>query len=285
MPQLNLIRPSSYSKKYWQLFDFVLSCLFKLAMVVLILSILLSIYSLFGKKIPDSKDVSYNILTKEPVQGAVSLNPFTQDYKGYEYSINPKYSYDIYGLVVSYFDYDSFLNIIHKDDPGNAMDFCVIWGENITNNVYKEMKFRSSEFKCFWKKESNSKFSNLYLSNNHLIPANMSIKALLKKVNIGDQIHIKGYLADYSISKNKEQVGTRQTSITRSDEGDGACEIIYVTDFEIIKKSKNIASYMNIYINLIWGLIIVLVLSFFVKYVIVYDKIKENKNTQETGGS
>lgn len=285
MPQLNLVYPSSDSKKYWQLFDFVLSCLAKLAMVVFILSILLFIYSLFGKKIPDPKDVNYNILTKEPIQDAVKVNPFTQDYKGYEYSISPKYSYDIYGLVVSYFDYDSFFNILHKNDPGNARDFCVIWGENIENNVYKKVKFRSSEFACFWKKGPDSKFSGLSLSNNHLIPANTKIKALLKKVNIGDQIHVKGYLADYSISKNKEQIGTRQTSITRSDEGDGACEIIYVTDLTILRKSNQIASYNSFYSTLIWGSIIILVLSFFVKSVIVYPKIEENENTQETGGN
>jgi hypothetical protein len=53
-------------------------------------------------------------------------------------------------------------------------------------------------------------------------------------VRRGDQIHIQGYLADYQNSKGV----IRRTSISRTDGGQGACEIIYVTGFEVLKKGN-----------------------------------------------
>jgi hypothetical protein len=54
-------------------------------------------------------------------------------------------------------------------------------------------------------------------------------------VLIGDQIQISGMLAKY---KNNQGFN-RGTSITRTDTGNGACETIYVNDFQITQPSKN----------------------------------------------
>lgn len=61
-------------------------------------------------------------------------------------------------------------------------------------------------------------------ANMHLIPANDNVAARLKKVKKGHVVTIKGYLTDVR-GKN----GWRwNSSRTRNDTGDGACEIIYV---------------------------------------------------------
>jgi len=46
---------------------------------------------------------------------------------------------------------------------------------------------------------------------------------------------LKGYLVSYS---KKGESFVRTSSITRDDVEDGACEVIYVTDFKILKKSN-----------------------------------------------
>ena len=53
----------------------------------------------------------------------------------------------------------------------------------------------------------------------------------------GDQIKIKGYLVDYKVAKDGQTLFTRGTSTTRTDNGNGACETIYVEDVEIIRKN------------------------------------------------
>src|SRR5690606_31174924 len=67
------------------------------------------------------------------------------------------------------------------------------------------------------------------MSNNHLISDDADIRERLRDVRIGDQVRIRGQLASYESS-----AGKRGTSITRDDTGDGACETIYVEEFEII---------------------------------------------------
>ena len=52
---------------------------------------------------------------------------------------------------------------------------------------------------------------------------------------IGDQIYLKGYLSQYSHSNNSFNRGT---SITRTDTGNGACETIYIEEYEILKKAN-----------------------------------------------
>lgn len=64
-------------------------------------------------------------------------------------------------------------------------------------------------------------------ANTHIIPANAQVKKALKGVRKGDIVTLKGYLVHY-----REDVGNRwwewKSSLTRSDSGDGACELMYV---------------------------------------------------------
>ena len=51
----------------------------------------------------------------------------------------------------------------------------------------------------------------------------------------GDEVRISGVLANY---QNQATGFDRQTSISRTDTGNGACETIFVTDFSITKKAN-----------------------------------------------
>jgi len=73
------------------------------------------------------------------------------------------------------------------------------------------------------------------LSNNHLISDDEFIREQVKRVRIGDQIRVRGYLASYST----EGGGKRGTSTTRLDTGDGACETLYVEGFDIVRPATS----------------------------------------------
>jgi hypothetical protein len=80
--------------------------------------------------------------------------------------------------------------------------------------------------------EAWSSFKWNQLSNNHLLPGNSEIEKRIKAARIGDEIHLKGQLVNYSINHGPK----RQSSVTREDKENGACEIIYVNDFQILNR-------------------------------------------------
>jgi hypothetical protein len=80
-------------------------------------------------------------------------------------------------------------------------------------------------------------FSWSQISNSNLLPANEDIYKKIKSANIGDQVSFSGYLVDYSYDIGKGE-WRRITSTIREDTGNGACEIIYVSNFVIIKKAN-----------------------------------------------
>lgn len=73
-----------------------------------------------------------------------------------------------------------------------------------------------------------------YFSNNHLIPRNKEIEKLMNKIKKDDYIKIEGYLVNVYFKTDKGY-GRWDTSTSRIDRGDGACEIIYVTNITWLK--------------------------------------------------
>jgi len=184
----------------------------------------------------------YNLsLLKEPLQSPTRKQSFETEVNEQKYTINPLFNYELQGVVVSYNDSDSLGDITHHrrwQDFINVRDLCVVWGENIKNGVYLDMDFTNDSWTCwaYWPdSETHSKFSMNQLSNNHLLAHDYELKKQLMSANIGDHIRMKGVLASYSNPGNGFQRGT---STTRTDTGNGACETIYLQEFEILNKAN-----------------------------------------------
>jgi len=182
-------------------------------------------------------------LKNDPVQTPTNTKEFTLTIDDVEYTITPLFDYELYGMIVSTGDNLGWLGRFKEQDPLNTNDFCVIWGSNIDNGIYQEMSFRNEDFVCRIEFHGDykdlSKYSNNHLSNNHFLldrKTNSKIYRQIKSAKVGDQIHFKGYLASYSTKKSGVQTGTRGSSTTREDSGDGACETVYIKSFENIKK-------------------------------------------------
>lgn len=66
-------------------------------------------------------------------------------------------------------------------------------------------------------------------ANMHMIPSTEAITLKLEEVREGDIISLKGKL----VRINSKDGGHWQSSVSREDTGNGACEVIYVEDFVI----------------------------------------------------
>jgi len=191
-----------------------------------------------GVPLPPREWIVPSIAHGTPTQEMLALSPSWETREnGRQYAFTPHASYEIEGLVVSLHHSDSIIDVTHENDSANTMDICVVWGPNISTNGYRMVSYDHGDFTCFyrWESEYDPPFSEEFLSNNHLIPSTPEIAALIKTIHVGDQVRFRGTLVDYAITgENGESLGQRRTSLTRSDRGNGACEILYLTEVEIL---------------------------------------------------
>lgn len=177
-------------------------------------------------------------LQDEPVQVPVRQAAFTTTTEGVTYTVQPLFTYELAGLVVSKHDAKTFWDYLHREwnDNLNVVDLCVIWGNNARNGSYKDIHFSSGQFTCNFSTRSDAAyaaFDQSAISNNHLLTDQPGIAKTLRAVRVGDQIRFRGHLAEYS-----HQHGMnfhRGTSTVRTDTGNGACETVFVDSVEIIR--------------------------------------------------
>lgn len=157
--------------------------------------------------------------------------------RGHQYSLKPHFNYKMRGLVVELADAMRFTNTTHKNagDYLNSHDICVLWGADANDLDLSKLNFTHGDWTCYVQTtsmETWAKFKMDGLANNHMLPATPEIQDLIRDVRIGDQIEFEGQLVDYNIDGGP----FRTTSTIRSDTGNGACEIVYVTSFKFLKR-------------------------------------------------
>lgn len=178
-------------------------------------------------------------LAHEPRQRPIAKPPLTVPYAGVDYRVEPLYSYELYGLVVSYRQHDGESSM-HRwsNDHLNMADVCVVWSDTAASPTLSKLDFWNGIFTCNVQTRDSVAWSNFkmnQLSNNHLISADPFIRDRVAAIRVGDQIRVKGSLARYGAAGG----GLRGTSTTRDDTGDGACETILVDEFEIVARDSS----------------------------------------------
>jgi hypothetical protein len=207
-------------------------------------------------------------MMNEPKQYLTREQDFTFTYKGADYGVEPIADYELWGLVVTHNDIMAFTDIYHDENSVDIKDICVIWGDNLTSNNYRLVEYYSEPWTCFFKannRETFDKFESTALSNSHLLSDLSDIREKIFDTQIGDQIHLKGMLVNYFPENNPSWV--RKSSIRRDDTGNGACEVIFVEDYEILKRGNK--KWWDLYNACKWLIVILLgiKLSLFVKQV------------------
>lgn len=177
-------------------------------------------------------------LDQEPEQRPIEKPAFDVDQGGVRYRVEPLYRYRLLGLVVSRRAHDGD-RMLHRrwNDHLNVADVCVVWGSN-TRIDLQAFDFWSGQFTCFFRTEDASAwraFDPTRMANNHLLSDDAYLRDRIASVQVGDQIRLEGYLARYRHDGGFE----RGTSTTRTDTGNGACETIWVTRYDVLSPSPS----------------------------------------------
>ena len=113
-------------------------------------------------------------IAREPLQEPISSPHIKTRVGGVDYTIEPSHLYDIYGLVVSKHNADTWWDWVHaaSNDHLNVTDLCVVWGSNATSGAYRDIAFSSGQWTCNFQTNSDAAFKAFditKISNNHLL--------------------------------------------------------------------------------------------------------------------
>jgi hypothetical protein len=201
-----------------------------------------------GAFLPHASEVLPSVFN-EPVQTQTRTLPFKTTVNRVEYTIKPVADYEITGVVVSRHDSATWWDYIHREtnDHINIADLCVVWGKNLRTNSYQKVGYSSGQFVCYYNTralKSNQSFDEDELSNNHVLTDSKTLAKSILSAKVGDQIRMSGHLAEYTHQQGFNYF--RGTSTTRKDRGNGACETIFVKEFEVIQKASLLPHYLRL---------------------------------------
>jgi hypothetical protein len=107
-------------------------------------------------------------------------------------------------------------------------DFALAWGDLNKSEIDEHIKYSQSGRWCHYQFSPECHVDQQYISthsaNVHLIHQNQEILRQIKKVRKNDHVQLGGYLVEVHFKD-----GPWKSSLTRTDTGNGACEIMYVT--------------------------------------------------------
>ena len=171
----------------------------------------------------------------EPEQTSVDAGMFRMHGETWWASAEYKAKYRIEGLVVGVEDYTG-ASLYDRISP---RDVSLAWGDMAAHNNliqwqrgHREMNADVSLL-AEWVIGKSAKELFVQFSNNHLI-ANDEVKDKIAAIKRGDHVILEGFLVDVMVheSSNEDAYYELNSSLVRDDEGDEACEVMYVTSVE-----------------------------------------------------
>lgn len=211
---------------------------FKLIMLFVILLFLLTGFTntINVSSIEEKIDLS-NI--SEPTQYA-TLGGTTLEINGGKADITYIAEYSLSGRVVDVENYYGS-NIRNQLSP---KDIGIAWGFLATDENQEKIRWTSTGNRFLswfipdgeWYREIGGESAVIaHHSNNHLIPFDSNVEKLIKKIKKDDYVKVEGYLVNINWKKDDGTYFYWNTSTSRNDDGDGACEVIYVTNVTWLK--------------------------------------------------
>ena len=183
-------------------------------------ALLFGVYYWSGREIARPGGV---LVPEEPVQHQVYTSRLREK-NGFQIALLA--SFDIRARVIAVESY--------RFDRGAALspvDLALGWGPMSNGDILKQINFsQGGRFYRWWAQKFPVPRTVIesHSANMHMIPADDDIERRLKSTRAGNLVHIKGYLVE---ATGKE--GFRwKSSLSRSDTGAGACELIWVESLE-----------------------------------------------------
>jgi hypothetical protein len=142
--------------------------------------------------------------------------------------LTPRARYDITARILSREDYsfDAISDLVPED-------LALGWGPMSDNRVLDAFEITQSVRFYSWRPKRQLPIPRKdvieHSANTHVIPADPSIRLQLERLRTGQVVHLTGELVD-GVRDDGRWI---HTSLTRSDSGPGACEVMLVEQVDV----------------------------------------------------
>lgn len=146
-----------------------------------------------------------------------------------DYAITELASFDIRAKVLAKKNYQ-----FGREADLSPTDLALGWGNMSDESVLEKIKISQSGRFYYWRVDSfpiPRKEIETHSANMHLIPANDSVKSAIGQIRQGDIVEISGSLVNVMASNGDWHWNS---SLTRNDTGNGACELFWVKRLNIV---------------------------------------------------
>jgi len=179
-----------------------------------------------------SEEFSEIDVSQEPLQNKyVSGDPIIKKDKDSEFIITPVAEYKIAAIVVSKKSYHYGW---HAEIA--PVDLALAWGKLAEPGNDKYISFSQGDRWYFYEYEEDSPFNDNYVithsANNHVIPADENIYRAVKTLKKKERVLIEGFLVNVA-GRYKGGNLWWNSSLSRRDNGDGSCEVLYVKKIRV----------------------------------------------------
>ncbi len=167
-----------------------------------------------------------------PVQSSLpSSEPILKETREGRFTLTPLTEYKLTGMVVSVRSYsDGWESLV------SPYDLAIVWGKLTEPEYERFISYSQRDRWYFYRYQKDCPLDETYIishsSNNHIIPDNENIRRALKTIKKKDKVVLEGFLVNVKGNYKGQEVYWN-TSLSRSDTGNGSCEIIYVSKIRI----------------------------------------------------
>ena len=166
-------------------------------------------------------------VSQPPEQTAIeSPEPIKVAGGGWEFTITPLASYVLRGIVLSRENYSWGWN-----GRLSPCDVAMAWGDLAMDDAWRKLEWSQDGRWYFWRWSGASPFPSAMVvrssSNTHIVPADPNLKRAARSLGEGDIAELTGELVRIEGRNGAERV-VWKSSLSRTDTGDGSCELLYL---------------------------------------------------------
>ncbi len=165
----------------------------------------------------------------DPVQTEADMRPFEHVAGGKRYRIVPRFQWDESARVLSEEPYR-----LGRSAALIPEDWVLGWGPVLALPYAGKIHYTQTSRFYMWGTSDPSLDRGTivtHTANTHVIPASARLRRAVACVKKGDDVRLEGWLVD--VDGVDDQSFHWKTSVSRSDEGPGGCETVFLTRLTI----------------------------------------------------
>ena len=168
--------------------------------------------------------------SRDPIQLSTDRHPFEIATRKGRVTLDPRASFDAAAVVTGdeHYRFDDGAFLV-------PVDLVMTWGKLPEEPYKSKVSYGQITRYYFWRTKAwdlDLHYIKTHSANMHMIPADDNVRRALLTVGTGDAVRVRGFL----VNAKREDGFYWKTSITREDEGPGACELVWVDEIQVGRK-------------------------------------------------